>query len=596
MQRTHRQRIGVGWLIAMGWALAAPARAAGGDGKASATASTPQAALRGPAAMSDSYALVIGSNVGGRGQATLHYAEEDARRVADVLISLGGYPASQVERISQPSAAGLRAAIERVRQRVAPLAERGAQARFFFYYSGHARADALNLGADQLPLSELRERITSLPATLSIVVLDACQSGAFSRIKGADRAADFSFNSIDRLNTEGIAVIASSSARELSQESEELRSGYFTHHWLVGLRGAGDRDSDGRVTLSEAYQYAYNHTLATTAETSVGEQHPTLETNFRGKDDVPLTHPAAANARLRVPAALEGRVLLQSLPSWSVLAELNKAPGQAVLLALPAGRYAASLRRGTTAARCLVSLRDGAEVELATDHCQRVVPPPSAAKGAHLMGRPDGRVEGWLLELGVGVGLSYHRDAYTRRLVQFDFEPESRTSFVRLTINLGRRLTPNLLFGLSYFNLEAFSFARELDVKQGFSWRGHALAPFLQADLGLGPRRLLNLFGRLGVGASLGSTTFDAVVREQDWANQNSSLNNTTATTHEVSQTFFRPCGFLGAGVQIMPSRYIGMQFEVRYVVAPALENEFGERHDLGGFVFTTGLKLRTWE
>src|SRR5262249_37402268 len=148
------------------------------------------------------------------------------------------------------------------------------------------------------------------------------------------------------LNTEGIAVIASSSARELSQESEELRSSYFTHHWLVALRGAGDRDADGRVTLSEAYQYAYNHTLATTAETSVGDQHPTPATNLRGKDDIPLTPPAAANAHLKVPAGFDGRVLVQSLPSWSVLAELDKTPGQPVLLALPAGRYAASLRRG----------------------------------------------------------------------------------------------------------------------------------------------------------------------------------------------------------------------------------------------------------
>ena len=169
--------------------------------------------------------------------------------------------------------------------------------------ANHARADALNLGSQELPLSELRDRLLRLPATLSIVVLDACQSGAFSRVKGAGPAADFSFNSVEQLNTQGVAVIASSSAKELSQESERLRSSFFTHHWLVGLRGAADRDGDGRVTLSEAYQYAYNHTLATTAQTKVGEQHATLETNFKGKDDVPLTHPAAATARLRMPSA-----------------------------------------------------------------------------------------------------------------------------------------------------------------------------------------------------------------------------------------------------------------------------------------------------
>ena len=299
----------------------------------------------------------MGSNAGGPGQADLRYAEADTERVADVLTALGGYQQEHVERLLHPTAAQLRAALERMRGEVESLSRQGVQSRFFFYYSGHARADALNLGREQVPLSELRERIESLPATLSIVVLDACQSGAFSRPKGAQQAADFSFNSVERLNAEGIAVVASSNERELSQESELLRSSYFTHHWLVALRGGGDHNGDGRVTLSEAYQYAYNHTLANTAESAVGEQHATLETNLRGQDDVALTQPALASSRLRVPAAFEGRVLVQALPSWSVLAELDKVSGQAVTLALPPGRYSATVRRGDRASRCSLVLQ-----------------------------------------------------------------------------------------------------------------------------------------------------------------------------------------------------------------------------------------------
>ena len=40
-----------------------------------------------------------------------------------------------------------------------------------------------------------------------------------------------------RLDASGLAVLASSSSAELSQESDQLRSGYFTHHLLVSLRG-----------------------------------------------------------------------------------------------------------------------------------------------------------------------------------------------------------------------------------------------------------------------------------------------------------------------------------------------------------------------
>jgi hypothetical protein len=156
-------------------------------------------AARAQAVGGEGFAIVVGSNPGGPGQEALQYAEDDASRVADLLVELGGYRAEHVQRLLRPSADELTAAIGQLRAELAPRAERGEQTRFFFYYSGHARADALNLGRQELPLSELRARLQQLPATVSMVVLDACQSGAFSRVKGAGPAADFSFNSVERL-------------------------------------------------------------------------------------------------------------------------------------------------------------------------------------------------------------------------------------------------------------------------------------------------------------------------------------------------------------------------------------------------------------
>jgi hypothetical protein len=541
-------------------------------------------------APSEGYAIVVGSNPGGPGQESLRYAEDDAQRVAELLVELGSYQPDHVERLVHPSANELLAAIERVQARVAPLAARGKQSRFFFYYSGHARADALNLGRQELPLSELRERLLQLPATISIVVLDACQSGAFSRVKGAGPAADFSFNSVARLNTEGIAVIASSSGKELSQESEHLRSSFFTHHWLVGLRGAADRDADGRVTLSEAYQYSYNHTLATTAATKVGEQHATLETNFKGKDEVALTHPAAATARLRVPADVSGRVLVQHLPSWSVLAELDKIAGEPVVLALPPATYAATVRSGDAAVRCTLSVRDGIETSLRPSACPAIELEATESKGP-----PDGTKEGWIVELGIGGGWGAHDDSYVERLHDFQLESNGR-DWVRFTISAGRRLLPNLVVGLEWFNLGARDFKRDLDFEQNFSWNAHALGPFVQADFGFGLRRGANLFARGGVGASIAWTTFDAARAEDDFDSDNPSFENTTVQTHPVTEHFVRPCVWLSTGVQLMPSRVVGVQFELRYAFAPGIKNEFDEVHDAGGIAFTAGLRFRSWE
>ena len=197
---------------------------------------------------------------------------------------------------------------------------------------------------------ELRVQILGLPSTLTIVVIDACQSGAFSRIKGAEPTTDFSFNSVARLNTAGLAVMASSSATELSQESDQLESSYFTHHLLLALRGAGDANQDGKVSLDEAYRYTYNRTLAGTAATAVGAQHATLETALKGKGDVVLTRPSAASSQLFVPAAVEGRLLIQHRSSGSVLAELDKARGSTVRLAMASGAYTVLLGRETRCA------------------------------------------------------------------------------------------------------------------------------------------------------------------------------------------------------------------------------------------------------
>jgi hypothetical protein len=550
----------------------------------------PPSAARAERLPTDGYAIVVGSNPGGPGQESLRYAEDDAHRVADLLVELGSYGADRVERLMHPSAEELLAAIARARSRVAPLAAKGKQSRFFFYYSGHARADALNLGRQELPLSQLRDQLLQLPATVSIVVLDACQSGAFSRVKGAGPAADFSFNSVERLNTEGLAVIASSSGKELSQESESLRSSFFTHHWLVGLRGAADRDADGRVTLSEAYQYAYNHTLATTAQTKVGEQHATLETNFKGKDDLWLTYPAAATARLRVPAGLTGRVLVQRLPSWSVLAELDKVAGAPVVLALPPAPYAATVRNGDAAVRCNLDVQDGTELTLDTSAC-----PVVDLEAAESKGPPDGTKEGFILELGVGVGWGSHNDSYVRRLQTFQLQSQD-SGWLRFSIAAGRRLLDNLVVGLQYFNLSSRDFERDLEFQQSFKFNAHAVGPFVQGDIGFGERRAINLFLRAGGGLSIAWTSFDAASMQDDFTSDNPSFENTTVQTHEVTQTFVRPCAWISAGLDFMSSRYLGFAFEWRYAFASGIENEFGEVHNVGGMSVTAGLRLRSWE
>src|SRR4029078_1232851 len=156
-----------------------------------------------------SYAIIVGSNQGGSGQTDLRYAEQDANRVGALLTELRGYDAGNITTLAHPDPDQVLAAIEKVADQVRAEAAAGGITTVFFYYSGHANASALDLGTKELALDTLSEKLVNLPSALTVVVLDACQSGAFSRIKGAEAAADFSFNSDERLpSPRGCAVVA----------------------------------------------------------------------------------------------------------------------------------------------------------------------------------------------------------------------------------------------------------------------------------------------------------------------------------------------------------------------------------------------------
>ena len=104
------------------------------------------------------------------------------------------------------------------------------------------------------------------------------------------------------------------------------------------------------------------------------------------------------------------------------------------------------------------------------------------------------------------------------------------------------------------------------------------------------------MFARAGGGISVAWTTFDAVTPENDFDSPNPSFQNTSANTEPVTHHFVRPCAWLAGGMQLMPWRSFGVQFELRYTFAPGLSNEFGEVHNLGGITLTGGVRLSTWE
>ncbi|MDB4984883.1 MAG: peptidase caspase catalytic subunit p20 [Myxococcaceae bacterium] len=534
-----------------------------------------------------SYALVVGSNRGGDGQGKLSYAKQDAERMVALLRELGRTPPGNIELLAEPTAEVVERALSRLRAKLVLHAEAGERAQVLFYYSGHARAHALSLGSEELPLTSLRASLLALPSTLTVVVLDACQSGAFSGVKGARQAADFSLSSVRDLNSSGIAVMASSTGSELSQESSELGSSYFTHHLLVSLRGAGDLDRNGRVSLDEAYRYAYQHTLTDTARTQVGSQHATLETDLTGRGDVPLSYPVDADAQLALPADVEGRVLVQT-KNGPVMAELVKARGGTLLLALPSGVYDVLVRSDTTAESCSATLSKGAVHTLALSECHLVELAEQHSKIVDLeQQRTEKQArESWFLEYGVNLSFP-RRDAFADTMQRFGYVRSLGGGFGP-TAALGRELLPYLSVLARYDWIETGHSFRDTAApgfgagSNALNWRTHSVMAGLRLRLPL-VRRWVVAFTELDAGMSLTRSRFDYAL------SGDAGAGNVEHGDKKLELGFaVRAVG----GFTFNMSRHFGLWLAAGYTHAPSVSNQLGQTHEAGGATVQTGLRF----
>ena len=526
------------------------------------------------------YALLVGSNQPGPGQQPLQHAVTDAARMQAVLTELGGYADGHVVMLADPSAAALDGALDALEERLRAHADRDEDTVVVFYYSGHARASGLNLGAEEVPLAGLRERLEGLPATVRLVVLDACQSGALARAKGAAPAAEFSHSSVLSLQAEGTAVIASSSAGELSQESASLQGGFFTHHLVAGLRGAADGDGDGRVDLDEAYRYAYRGTLQSTAATAVGGQHPVMQSDLERTGDMILTRPAQARARLALPADLSAELLLTHAESGAVLAEVHKAAGAPMQIALPAGRYATILRaEGQPPRSCPLTLAEDQLTAWDGRGCRRLAPGAVAVRGdGSAAAYSRERRELLHLELSGGYMPAEVATPYTARLEDFSYD--GTPSPLSYTISAAWSLRGPLSLVVGGGMMEDARYARTFNLdgeedRDTFCWRTWRLGVSPRASYALGRSGWLVPYAQAGVGVAMATSAFqlhdeEEVTIERQWG----------------------PMVSVAAGVQAMgPRRHLGLFAQGEYATAPVLDNLVGDRHVSGGPILSVGLR-----
>lgn len=303
------------------------------------------------------FALVVGANDGGTDRVVLRFAGTDAEAVSGVLERFGGVAAGDLVRLSDPTPEALLEAIESMSTRVRAARHGGQHVQFVFYYSGHSDEQGLLLGGRRLGYQELRKEVQGVPADVRIAVLDSCASGAFTRTKGGTKRAPFLVS--PAAEVKGHAFLTSSSVDEAAQESDRVGGSFFTHYFTTGLRGAADVDGDRMITLTEAYEFAFDETLARTEATRGGAQHAAYDIQLAGSGDLVMTDLRETTARLELPEKIGGRIAVRT-KDGALAAELYKPPGSAtVSLALEPGRYQITVDDGTVLWRTELAVADG---------------------------------------------------------------------------------------------------------------------------------------------------------------------------------------------------------------------------------------------
>jgi len=328
-------------------------------------------------------ALVAGANDGGPDRPVLKYAVSDAERFARVLLDLGGVSPANAILLRQPKLRELEQALDQLRSRIdearrTAAGNGGGRTEVLVYYSGHADDKGLLLGEDRYSYRSLRDRLDDVAADVRIAVLDACASGAITRIKGGVLRPPFLVD--ESADMRGHAFLTSSAATEAAQESDRIRGSYFTHFLISGLRGAADMSGEGKVTLNEAYQFAFNETLGRTAETKGGAQHPSYDINLSGTGDVVMTDLRQTSATLVLGEALDGRFFVSNARQ-ELIVELYKPYGRKVELGVEAGSYEVRVEREAAALLAKPKLGEGDRVVLEPTQFTPTTPLPTRARG-----------------------------------------------------------------------------------------------------------------------------------------------------------------------------------------------------------------------
>jgi hypothetical protein len=139
------------------------------------------------------FAIVAGNNTGSQNRSKLWFAEADADRFSKALLELGEFAEPNVGLIKGEKLASVVEQFAETEKAIVASHAAGERTLLVFYFSGHAGSEGLELGGETLPFAQLRQLVEASSADVKVAIVDACESGALTQVKGAkaDPKLDF---------------------------------------------------------------------------------------------------------------------------------------------------------------------------------------------------------------------------------------------------------------------------------------------------------------------------------------------------------------------------------------------------------------------
>lgn len=236
---------------------------------------------------------------------SLRYPVADVAALRSTLLERGGYREKNIMVLTNATATA-----EAVRSTLGTWLPRQVadQDMVMIYFSGHGGAEPSLRGdsgdgtekymmlsdsklddmyGTALPMSELSRIFGRIRTDKLLFVMDSCYAGAAGDggkgvMREGMKAVGLSDDYLGSLaGSRGTVVLTASRASEVSMESPTLGMGVFTYYLCEALRGAGDGDADGLVSVMELYQHV-NRTVPAAAKQMGASQHPVLKGEISG--------------------------------------------------------------------------------------------------------------------------------------------------------------------------------------------------------------------------------------------------------------------------------------------------------------------------